>query len=74
MPVKMTSEIVGWARFVVGILILAIIITMIWAMFSTRGGIYPGRKSNNRDSLGEQFSTFQDNVEKRVHRGTGEVL
>ena len=74
MPVKMTAEIVGWARFIVGILILAIIITMIWAMFSTREGIYPGRNSNTGDSLGEQFNTFQDNVEKRVHRGAGEVL
>ena len=74
MPEKMTTEIVGWARVIVAILVLALVITMICAMFSSRKGIYPNQRSNNDASLGEQFNTFQDNVEKRAHRGVGEVL
>ena len=74
MPEKVTTEIVGWTRFVVALLVLALVITMICAMFSSRKDVYPDRQSQHGTSLGEQFNTFQDNIERRVHQGAGEVL
>ena len=74
MPEKVTTDVVGWVRFAVALLVLALVITMISAMFSSRKDVYPGRQSQDGTRLGEQFNTFQDNIERRAHQGAGEVL
>jgi hypothetical protein len=69
-----TIENLAWVRFFAVVIALALIIIIIFAMFSTRKGPYSSQPLEELHGLGEQLNTFQDNVDKSIHRGSGEIL
>jgi hypothetical protein len=71
---KDTIENLTWVRFLAAAIGLAFIIMMVTAMFSAQDSYYSKGHFKEPLSLGEQLNTFQDNVDRSIHRGAGEVL
>ncbi len=69
-----TIENLAWVRFFAVVIAVALIIIIIFAMFSTRKGPYSSQPLEKLHGLDERLNTFQDNVDKSIHRGSGEVL
>ena len=62
-----------WFGFLTTLVCLALLVLMLFAMFSTQDSGYSNRRD---DSYGpaEQFRQFQENAGKALHRAFGEVL
>lgn len=64
----------SWLRLYAALVGLALIVVMVFAMFSTRNRPYSNRRLQEQYGPAEQLSTFRDTMRKSIYQGLGEVL
>lgn len=62
-----------WFGFLATLVCLALLVLMLFAMFTTQDSDYSGRR-NNSYGPAEQWQQFQENAGKALHQAFGEVL
>lgn len=67
-------EKMDWTQFLVALVGVALVVLIVFAMFSTPNTPYDSRGPDERYGPGKQYEVFQKNVERGIHRRFGEIL